>query len=271
MAPTKTWAAIELDQSLTKLPLLPGEGSAEKGQADSSVQSLVGIDLWLLDLKKAHRHLPHYQKLLDAEELRRSERYTAEHARSTFILTRGRLRELLARYLDQDPQQLILTTNEHGKPRLADTEENEGRVFSIAHSGDYALLAFGRDIALGVDIEQIRERKSLDSLAKHCLTPPEWERWKYLPAEQKNDDFIRYWVCKEAFVKATGRGLGLGVNQVGVSADFRGFDFIPEVYGLNRAWQLSACKLGKHWYSLVRANSICHLYDLTRNNFTNRA
>jgi 4'-phosphopantetheinyl transferase len=196
------------------------------------------IHVWLLDLAGSDNDSLLAGDCLDEDERSRAERYRSPKARNSFVRTRGRLRTLLAQYLGGDPRQFAFTANEHGKPRLRDTPEDCGLVFNISHSGDFALLAFARDTALGVDIELPRRRMNLRGLADACLAPAELERWHGCGLERQLNEFVRLWVCKEAFVKAVGRGIGLGLRKVGVSRGFKGFEHVPDPYGPTEEWRL---------------------------------
>lgn len=192
-----------------------------------------------LHLVEAEEDADYYEGLLSPEERQRAGRYRAARARRDFVLTRGFLRRRLGEYLDLDPRRVGFVTNDHGKPRLAESEENQGLVFSVSHSGDHAVLVFSRDRAIGVDVEQLRPRRGLVGLAQHCLSERERHVWSQSPESQALELFIRYWVCKEAFVKAVGRGIALGVSNVEVAADFTAFEAVPDGNGPPESWRLS--------------------------------
>lgn len=206
---------------------------ADRKGLDDSV-----VDIWQFDLTAAEKDLPRYQNLLDDQETERARRFRSPRAYKNFVLTRGRLKWLLSRYMGVAPEELSLMTGDSGKPRLAETPENQGCVFNVSHSSDLALLAFSCDTALGVDIEIVRERRDLDGLARSCLASKELQRWQECPSPEKLSEFIRLWVCKEAFVKATGQGLSLGLSKIAVLPDYIGFEQLPEPYSPLQSWRL---------------------------------
>lgn len=175
---------------------------------------------------------------LDAAERARAERCSHPAARHAFRVTRLQLRWLLGRYLGAAPESIRFTRNTHGKPRLAATAEDAGLVFNVSHSGGFALLAFGRDTPLGVDIEKVRPRRALARLAHHVLSACEWECWRSAAPDAQLRQFTRYWTAKEALMKATGQGLALGPRHVTVAGDFAGFLAAPSPHGPASAWQL---------------------------------
>ena len=86
---------------------------------------------------------------------------------------------------------------ENGKPYLED-----GRFFSLAHSGSYAVCAVA-DSEVGVDIELPREGAL--KLALRFFTENEYRR--IAESSEPNELFCEYWVIKESYIKATGDGL----------------------------------------------------------------
>jgi 4'-phosphopantetheinyl transferase len=216
------------------------------------------IDIWFLNLAATDDTSRLYWDFMDEEERSRAERFRSLKAQNSFVRTRGHLRFLLGQYLHENPRQFSFIANDHGKPRLRNTQEDRGVVFNISHSGDFAVLAFSLDAALGVDIELPRPHRDLDGLANTCLTPAELAWWLHYPPEQRLTGFTRLWVCKEAFVKAVGRGIGLGLTQVDVSRDFAGFENIPEEYGAAAEWRLhewayGACRVALAFKGRERA------------------
>jgi len=177
-------------------------------------------------------------------ERRHAETLRSEAVRARFVLIRSWLRGLLGRYLNAHPGDIELDANEYGKPCLAGSADGEGLVFNLSHSGDVAALAFARDTLLGVDIEVPRERRNLNGMAAMCLAPEELACWQAKPPELQLTEFLRLWVCKEAFVKAVGRGLALGMRRVVVNPDVNGFSDLPMEYGPPSAWHLHAGEQG---------------------------
>lgn len=195
-----------------------------------------------------------YRDWLDEEETSRAGRYRHPQAREAFVRTRACLRWLLGQYLEMPPHAIRLTLNPHGKPRLAGTEEDRGLVFNVSHSGNLALLGFARDLPLGLDVERFRPRRQLEPLAEHCLSAGERECWRKWAPEQRLAGFVRYWTAKEAFCKATGRGIALGLKNVSVAADFQGFASVPEGLGAAESWLLRTWDVGDYRCSLVSRN-----------------
>ena len=93
---------------------------------------------------------------------------------------------------------------------------NGGVCFSLSHAGDYALCAVAPE-ELGCDIER-RGRADM-KLAARFFHPEEVALLTAAPEGAERDAlFTRIWTLKESFLKATGRGLTLPMNEFSVCA-----------------------------------------------------
>lgn len=202
------------------------------------------VDVWKLDLDLHADRAERYRNLLAPAERERAERGHAS-VRRRFLCARGSLRCLLAHYSNASPAGLVLEYDHHGKPRLAGTEAGTGWSFNLTHSGNQALLSIGWSLDLGVDLEIHRPMHNLAGLAERILAPSELACWSSLDEPHKPQAFFDYWVCKEAFVKAVGQGLSLGLSRCVVSlADPPGLTAVPASCGLADEWSLCRLPLG---------------------------
>jgi 4'-phosphopantetheinyl transferase len=152
------------------------------------------VHIWTVDLERPDSDAG----VLSEDELMRAAAFKVEDGRRRFVVTRAALRSVLGGYLDADPALLRFGTGAHGKPRL----DPDSRLrFNVAHSGGMALIAVAREMEVGVDLEEIRPRKDLAGVARRVFTQAERD------AIDSEDAFYRHWTAKEAFVKATGRGI----------------------------------------------------------------
>jgi 4'-phosphopantetheinyl transferase len=132
---------------------------------------------------------------------------------------RAPLRDLLAVYLDVDPEQIGFTTTEHGRPE-SDAAKRAGLDFNWTHSGDHALVALARHLPqLGIDLEYLRPRPRALDLARRFFSSAEYEWLAKLPADRLLQHFLQLWTTKEAVLKAMGVGLQFGLHRVPFTAD----------------------------------------------------
>jgi len=207
------------------------------------MESLDGeIHVYRLDLSaKADLPYPQAGDLLDAGEKERAGRFRHEPSRRAFVAVRAALRILLGRYLRRNPASIRFATGEKGKPRLAGSEPDRGLVFNVSHSGDCGLIALSLDTALGVDVERQRPMAHRDGMAERCFAEQELAWWKALPEDRQEPAFFALWCCKEAFVKATGEGIALGLDAcvVDLSGPPR-LVSVPPCCGQAAEWRLAA-------------------------------
>ncbi|MEO1962705.1 MAG: 4'-phosphopantetheinyl transferase superfamily protein [Cycloclasticus sp.] len=147
--------------------------------------------------------------VLSEEEVEKVSRLRSSKLRARALSMRVQLRQLLSLYLDLKPIDIHFQHAEFGKPSII----NSALSFNVSHSADTALVAIGLCRELGVDIEQWRELDNLDGLVQRNFSSDEKEQWLSINDEEKQQTFFNIWTCKEAFIKATGRGLGMGVRR----------------------------------------------------------
>ena len=114
----------------------------------------------------------------------------------------GSLRRVLGGYLGVEPGVLSFVCGRYGKPALACASLH----FNVAYSRDVALVAVARR-EIGVDVERIVPERALGPIAERFFAPAEVELLHGLRVAERIRVFYRLWTRKEAYAKATGRGL----------------------------------------------------------------
>jgi len=143
--------------------------------------------------------------LLPEEDLARCERCRLPHAGARALAARAALRAVLGACLGVDPREVPLLEG-RGKPRLAG--ELEGELdFSLSHSGGLALLAVGRGVRVGADIERLRPVPFLDVVVERFFGEPEREELRNLRGAERRRAYFRLWTRREAAAKALGLGI----------------------------------------------------------------
>jgi len=154
---------------------------------------------------------------LTQDERERAQRFRFEEDKRRFLCGRGALRTLAGGYLGADPAALRFVYSEAGKPGLAPEAGHPALRFNLSHSGDYVLLGFAWGRAVGVDVELVRKDIEAEQIARRFFSQREQQDLLSLPASDRIPAFFRCWTRKEAYVKATGEGLGLPLNQFDVA------------------------------------------------------
>ena len=138
---------------------------------------------------------------------------------------------------------------EFGKPFLPDHPELS---FNMSHSGDILAIAISSKCQLGIDIECYKARDTWEGLVKKCFASEEADYWYRLANTERSHAFYQFWVKKEAFVKAVGKGITLGLNQCVVNPDdLSSFLRVPETAGLADKWQIYPLGLSANEFGAV--------------------
>ncbi len=193
--PAQAWAAppaiLKLDADMVHVWRLP------LGLDDTTVQDL-------------------YQTLSD-DERQRAARFHSPRPRQEFITARGLLRVVLGRYLEQAPRQLRFCYGAQGKPALTTSRRPHPLRFNLSHSHGLALLAVTQAREVGVDVEYMRPNFDCLQIAAEFFSPWEVAALRRLPAAAQKTGFFKGWTCKEAYLKARGGGLHLGLDHFDVA------------------------------------------------------
>jgi 4'-phosphopantetheinyl transferase len=167
------------------------------------------IDVWRVDLVAASDGLV---ELLCAEERERARRIVPDRPRTLWPRSRGVLRALLARYLDEDARSLRFESAPRGKPALSGRAgQGPDLRFNLAHSRAQALVAVTAGREVGVDIEcaphrGARHRHEL-GLAASRFGYRHARRLRELEPDGRSREFLRAWCAHEATLKCVGVGL----------------------------------------------------------------
>lgn len=95
-------------------------------------------------------------------------------------------------------------------------------VYNLSHSGKYVLCSIDdsgkRNLKLGCDIEGVKEIR--EGVARRFFCESEF---RYIMRQEtdakKAEEFYRYWVLKESFIKATRLGMKLGLDQFEIKVE----------------------------------------------------
>lgn len=173
--------------------------------------------VWRADLHREPSTVRSFFDLLAPDEKQRANRFHFEKDRTHFVVARGVLRRLLARYLDADPALLRFTYNRFGKPALAHDANDPPLNFNLSHAHGLALYALTRGREIGLDVEFIRPEFAGLEIAERFFSPAEVAALRALPAHWQTEAFFNCWTRKEAYIKARGEGLSHPLDSFTVS------------------------------------------------------
>ncbi|HKG47619.1 MAG TPA: 4'-phosphopantetheinyl transferase superfamily protein [Pyrinomonadaceae bacterium] len=172
------------------------------------------VDVWRIGLEQREERLEGFRRTLEPHELERAGRFHFEKHRGHFIVARGFLRSVLARYLGTQPESLRFVYGGYGKPAL---ESEHDLRFNLSHSNEVALLAVTLNAELGVDVEHMRADFASEDIARRFFSRSEVDAFNALPKAEQVAAFFRCWTRKEAYIKAIGKGLSQSLDSFDVT------------------------------------------------------
>jgi 4'-phosphopantetheinyl transferase len=160
-----------------------------------------------------------WRDLLDHAERRRAARFVVARNRIEFIAAHALLRAALASAFGAPPRAWNFVAGTHGKPAALVGGTPAPLSFNLSHTAGLVGLAAtaAPDRELGFDVENLARNIDL-KVADRYFTPQEVAWLAALPEAERPRGFLRLWTLKEAFIKATGKGL---------TQDLASFWFVP--------------------------------------------
>jgi 4'-phosphopantetheinyl transferase len=214
------------------------------------------VHVWRASLDVELATVERLQQTLSADELARAAKFYSAIDSARYIVGRGILRALLARYLGRPAGDVRFSFNAHGKPALAPSGGTGDLRFNLSHSHGMALFAFADRYEVGVDLEHVRPMPANERLVERFFSPQEVAALRALPEDAQSEAFFHCWTRKEAYIKARGGGLSISLASFTVSlapSELNNLpvtgDDDPEASG----WSLRALAPGEGYVGAVAA------------------
>ena len=173
------------------------------------------VHLWLVNLNISSQEIEQLTNTLSTDEIARADRFKFEEHKNRFIAARGFLRQILSNYFQKSSKGdsrivPMFEYSDRGKPKLLNTNLQ----FNVSHSQDIALYGFTNHNLIGIDLEYLRSNVECDKIAKRFFNERESQIINNLSKDKQAQTFFHFWTIKEAYLKATGEGLGGGLETV---------------------------------------------------------
>lgn len=191
-------------------------------------------------------------RCLSLEEKERADQFRFERDRQIFRAFHAGKRRILSRYLGVSSEEIAFCRGVCGKPILALPETTPSIQFNLSHSKGLALLAVRWGGEVGVDVETLQPAQRMTPIFNRFASGPEKAAFASALAKGKDSGQLltAWWVGKEAFVKAVGRGLSLPFARFSIGLDDGG------------GWKLT--EMGKDWGTIsdwsLRSFSVGHYH-----------
>ena len=160
------------------------------------------IDVWKISVSENSSLIDNFLTIVTPDELARANRFRQLKDHNRFIISRGALRHILGRYLNQSPAAVAFGIGENNKPYIKNTNPSNLQ-YNLSHSGNAILLAISNS-AIGADIEFINRSFGFIEVLGDNFSADEI---KHINQAESAHRFFRLWTRKEALTKATAQGL----------------------------------------------------------------
>ena len=136
--------------------------------------------------------------------------------------------------------------------------------FNLSHSGS-RVMCVAADVPVGCDVQQCYDISEYRKIARRFFSQDETAAMDNVPEEEAKQLFFRYWVLKESYIKASGKGFSTPLNSFSIHFSENG---VPVLCGdsdektaflelkLNDGYFYACCLLGKTFIEQFRTEWI---------------
>ncbi len=147
---------------------------------------------------------------LSPSEKSRAAKFRQEKDQIAFTIVRSLLKRILSEKTGMEIQQVKFEQNNFGKLSFSQVPDLH---FSLSHTDDAFVLAFSTAGAIGVDIESLNRKPSIEKLESLLFSENEIKGFRSLTdTMEKQRKFIDVWTKKEAITKCLGLTLQQGME-----------------------------------------------------------
>jgi 4'-phosphopantetheinyl transferase len=175
------------------------------------------VHVWRAGLDWSAGSIAALEEILSPDEREKADGFRFDMDRRRHVVGRSLLRRLLGRCLGTAPDRLRFDYSALGKPSLAVGTAQTPVRFNVSHSGEWVLVALTIGRAVGIDVERVRADMEVARIAEHFFSASERTALAALEAGAQSEAFFACWTRKEAYIKATGDGLSLPLDQFDVA------------------------------------------------------
>lgn len=173
------------------------------------------VHLWQVHFEQCRSAelIKRYRALLSPDEAVRHADLLLPAHQHAFLVSRALVRSVLSRYVGVPAGDLAFTADLHGKPRLCPSLCLATPCdFNLSHSGTMAILAITVGSSVGVDVETLARDVQIEQLSRQFSTT-EAQELRSCTGSVRARRFWEMWTLKEAYLKATGRGLTVPLSS----------------------------------------------------------
>ena len=205
------------------------------------------VDVWKINVNCNLFFRDNFLSVMAPGEIERANHFLRTEDKNRSIISRGAVRIILAKYLNIRPAAIEFALDENQKPFI-NIKKNKGLHFNLSHSGEWVLLAVSND-EIGADIELInRQFKYKDILTDYFSE----DEVNFIQRDLSGERFFLLWTRKEAFTKATGKGLDSPMKHI---PSLNGQYVSPgNILSTNKDWLTTSFNLNSNYAASVTYN-----------------
>lgn len=185
------------------------------------------VHIWRASLDYSKSKLNLLIGSLSKDEIERANRFYFEKDRMQFIVRRGILKQIISKYLEIDPKNLLFEYNPFGKPFLVTNSLKNNIKFNMSHSKNMALYCISSQKDVGIDIEFTQKKVEFHLIIERFFSHNEKAFIQNITTNKRKEAFFKIWTRKEAILKALGKGISFPLEKVDVS--FNKENFITQI------------------------------------------
>jgi 4'-phosphopantetheinyl transferase len=174
------------------------------------------LHVWLTETESVPRdRFPDFRQLLSPEELARHDRFVFEKDRNLFLIARAHLRSVLSLYAEVSPGAWQFRSSPLGRPEIANTSYGPPLHFNLSHTRGLVASVVSLLAEIGIDAEHCDRLLDHQRLARSTFSREEADAIDRASETDRPLLFFQLWTLKEAYCKATGRGMSLPFDCFG--------------------------------------------------------
>lgn len=195
---------------------------------DPHPASVGSVHVIWLDLDLPIDVIDDLRSLLNPEERRRLAGLASPLQQRRATARMARRRQVIAEICGVKARDVILESDSQGRPIIV-SPRGRSLEFSTSHYADISLIAVSQSKRVGVDVEALSEIPDAPRFISWVASKSEVEKISELPHAEQQIAKLRLWTRKEAYLKATGEGIGGGIKhlEVPLVADPWNLSFTP--------------------------------------------
>lgn len=187
-----------------------------------SASSFVDVHIWFQNTESLDSEaLALAGQVLSDDESTRRDRFRSRDDQRDYAAAHSLLRWSLSKQCPgRPPSAWHFEKDDLGKPYLGKGDgETLAMEFSLSHTRGLVACAISPS-RVGIDVERTRQNIDYEEIAQSTFSHQEIKALEELPASARRAQVLKLWTLKEAFLKATGRGLSGGLDSMW-------FDILP--------------------------------------------